>query len=583
MLLRLEIKNIALIDEVSIELGEGLNILTGETGAGKSIIIDAINVLLGERFSKDLIRSGRDKALIEAVFQVDNGRLAGILEKYGIETEEDGTLIMSREFSINGKSTCRINGRLVTVSALKETGAYLIDVHGQYDNQSLLRNDTHIELLDSFGGEKIQELKKKYYELYEKRRELKGRLEELYGNEKERERKIDLLKYQIDEIRNAKLKVNEEEELNSQRIFYANASRIAETLNGIYEVLFAGSRMKGAAFDDINEAVFKLRELSVYNSRYENIAKQMEEVSFLLEDLKEAIRNERDSIEYNPYVLEQIEERLDLIYKLKRKYGNSISEILQYCENCEKELDFIIKSEEHINNLKKELSEIERGLYELAREINRARSEAASVLEENICRELGSLEMKKARFKVNIETIDFDKTPAEEVQFKPDGVDRVEFLISPNAGEPLKPLSKIASGGEMARIMLAIKCILADVDKIPTLIFDEIDIGISGKVSQRVAEKIAFLSMSHQVICVTHHPQIASMADNHFLIEKISGKDYTRTKVSRLWGEQVLDEISRILGGDSITAVTRNLASEMLENARNYKRSIMLSRNESSL
>ncbi|NSW91364.1 MAG: DNA repair protein RecN [Firmicutes bacterium] len=576
MLLRLEIQNIALIDEVSIELGEGLNILTGETGAGKSIIIDSINILLGERFSKELIRTGKDKALIEAVFQIDNSRMAELYEKYGIEPETDGTLIISREFNIAGRSICRVNGRLVTVSALKEIGGYLIDVHGQYDNQSLLKSETHIELLDAFGGEKIQALKKRYSELYEKRKDIKNSLQKLFGDEKDRERKIDLLKYQIDEIKKAKLAINEEEELNKQKTLLSNAGKIAEVLSSVYEMLFTGTRIKTSAYDDINEAVLKLKDISSYDEKYDRITKKLEDISYQLEDIREEIRNERDSIEYNPYLLEQIEERLDLVFRLKRKYGNSILEILEYCKNSEEELDKIIKSEEYINELQKQLSEVDNSLYALAKEINRTRAEVAVILESNICKELEALEMKKARFKVGIcmEDITEDSMTGGSagIKFKPNGLDKVEFLISPNVGEPLKPLSKIASGGEMARIMLAIKSILADVDKIPTLIFDEIDIGISGKVSQRVGEKLAFLSKNHQVICVTHHPQIASMADNHFLIEKIVGKNITKIKVSKLSGEKIPDEVARILGGDLITDMTRNLACEMLENAKKFKR-----------
>lgn len=647
MLLRLEIQNIALIEESKIDFGEGLNVLTGETGAGKSIIIDSINVLLGERFSKDLIRTGQEKALIEAVFQVDNARMAELYNKHGIEPENDGILVISREFSISGRNICRVNGRLVTVSAIKEIGGYLIDMHGQHDNLSLLKSETHVELLDAFGGERIQGLKKRYRELYEKRKHIINRLQELFGDEKDRERKIDLLKYQVDEIRKANLSVNEEEDLNRQKAFLANAGKIKEALSSVYATLFEGSRVKTSCFDDIGETIDSLNGISGYDERYKRIAGAIEDIYYRLEDAREEIRKERDSIEYNPYLLEQVEERLDLIFKLKRKYGDSIREILQYCKNSEEELERIIKSEEYIRELQDELQATNDSLYNAGKEISRAREEIAAVLDESIGKELDSLEMKKARFKAAIsmegadgavhgiapaggnrgleagdskglvagnsrgpavvdsrgqevvvsrgpeagdskgqetmgsrgaETMD-SKGPAEGSQakiparfkFKPDGLDKVEFLISPNVGEPLKPLSRIASGGEMARILLAIKSILAGVDKVPVLIFDEIDIGISGKVARRVGEKLALLSKKHQVICVTHHPQIASMADNHYMVEKFIEGNTTKIKAVELFAEKITDEIARILGSESITDATRKLANEMLEDAKKFK------------
>ncbi|NLC69144.1 MAG: AAA family ATPase, partial [Clostridiaceae bacterium] len=348
MLLRLEIRNIALIEEVKINFDEGLNVLTGETGAGKSVIIDSINILLGERFSRDLIRTGQDRALIEAVFQADNDRMIELYEKYGIEPESDGTLVISREFNISGRSICRINGRLVTVSAIKKIGGYLIDMHGQHDNLSLLRNETHIELLDAFGGERIQVLKRRYKELYEKRKNVMNRLQELLGDEKDRERKIDLLRYQVDEIRKARLSIGEEDDLNRQKVILANAGKIKETLSSVYETLFEGTRVKPSCFDDIGEAISRLNDISGYDEKYKRIAGIMEDIYYQLEDAREEIRRERDSVEYNPYLLEQVEERLDLIFKLKRKYGDTIQEILQYCKRSEEELERIIRSDEYI-------------------------------------------------------------------------------------------------------------------------------------------------------------------------------------------------------------------------------------------
>lgn len=567
MLCRLEIKNIALIDEVSIDLGKGLNILTGETGAGKSIIIDSINMLLGERFSRELIRTGKDKALIEAVFQTNNYKMEDVYEKYGIDSETDGTLVISREFNISGRSICRANGRLITVTALKEIGSYLIDVHGQYDNQSLLKSETQIELLDLFGGEKIKNLKEEYTRLFNRRQELKNKIKEIAGDERERERKIGLLNYQIDEIKKAKLLKDEEEDLKTQRDIYINAGKIIETLALVYEILFAGLHTRNSSYDDLIECISKLRDISGYSVKYESLTKKLEDISYFMEDIKDEIRDERDGIEYSPHLLEQIEERLALIYNLKKKYGDNIKEILEYCKKSEKELDEIIKSEEYINMLQLELSETENNITSLGNSLSKERLKASVVLEDSICRELEALEIRNARFKIDLNTEKIDGDTGG-LKFRSDGLDRVEFLISPNVGEPLKSLSKIASGGEMARIMLAIKAILANVDRIPTLIFDEIDIGISGKGSQRVGEKLALLARTHQVICVTHQAQIACLAENHYLIEKTTQKDTTKTKVTILTEVKALEEVARILGGDAITEKTINLAREMRENAK---------------
>lgn len=569
MLLRLEIRNIALIDEVDIELGDGLNVLTGETGAGKSIIIDSINMLLGERFSRELIRTGQEKATLQAVFNIDNRKFQAIFEKYGIEAESDGTLIISREYSLGGRSICRANGRIITVSMLKEIGEKLIDVHGQYDNQSLLKGEKHIELLDAFGGETIEKLKREYFELFTKRRDIRSRLHELEGDEKYRERKIDLLNYQINEIKSAKLKAGEDEELSRQRTILSNAEKIADTIENVYDALFIGNGIINSIYDGIEESVSKLEAICLFDQVYNKIKEKLEEVKFQMEDIRDDLRDVKGNIEFNPFLLEQVEERLDLIYRLKRKYGNTLSDIIHFCEKSEKELSTLLKSEELIANLHKQLKDTEKALYDIAVRINKERITAATLLERKISKELEELEMKNTRFKVRIEMN--EKKEGNEIKFNENGLDKVEFLISTNAGEPLKPLSKIASGGEMARIMLAIKAILAEVDEIPTLIFDEIDIGISGKASQRVGEKLSYISRTHQVLCVTHQAQIACMADNHYLIEKVTQNEATKTKITKINGGKVIDEVSRILGGDAITQHTKNLAVEMLKMASKFK------------
>ncbi|MFZ5988854.1 MAG: DNA repair protein RecN [Bacillota bacterium] len=569
MLQQLEIQNIAIIDKIAVELGEGLNVLTGETGAGKSIIIDSINAILGERLSKELIRTGRDKAVVEAVFQVEKERLSDLLESFGIEPEEDGTLIISREFTTAGKNTCRINGKIATVSMLKQIGERLIDVHGQHDNQSLLRTESHIELLDSFADIRIQGLKEEYLKHLEQYKQIKNKLKSLSGDKNERERKIDLLKFQIDEIKKAKLKVGEEADLERQRAVLVNSEKIIGTLSGAYECLGTGSKMDRSALDKINEVIGELNDINGLDERYGVITKRLEAVSYELDDIVTEIRSMRDEVEYNPGLLEQVEERLDLIFKLKKKYGDSIEEILEYLKNAKDELDEIINNEEIINKLMEDIEKKDEELYKIAKDINSERVKAAKLLEEKIGAELNDLEMKNARLKVNIE---FDDTREKgERKYNHNGLDKVEFLISTNAGEPLKPLSKIASGGEMSRIMLAIKTILANVDRMPTLIFDEIDIGISGKAAQKVGEKLSYISKNHQVISVTHLAQIACMADNNFYIEKVIKNGNTETEVKRLSEKEVKNEIARIIGGANISEITIKHAEEMLSIAKRFK------------
>ncbi|OPZ89015.1 MAG: DNA repair protein RecN [Firmicutes bacterium ADurb.Bin419] len=571
MLQQLQIQNIAIIDKVEIELGEGLNVLTGETGAGKSIIIDSINAILGERLSKDLIRTGKDKAVVEAVFTIGDDRLNDLFEEFGIEAEEDGTLIISREFTLGGKNTCRINGKIATVSMLKQFGEKLIDIHGQHDNQSLLRTESHIDLLDSFGDESIHNKKNNYVEKLAQYREIKNRLKKLSGDKNDRERKIDFLKFQIDEIRKAKLKPNEEEQLIKQRTILQNSEKILSTLSMAYELIGIGNKSEKSASDTIGEAMSLMSDISKLDEKYAAILKRLESISFEFEDIVCEIRSSRDEVEYDPELLEQIEERLDLIYKLKKKYGATIEEVCAFLENAQKELENIQNNEEMVNKLRDELVKVDEELYAIAKDISSKRKSAAKLLEDKIGSELSDLEMKNAVLKVNVE---FDESIDEggARNYGHNGLDRVEFLISTNSGEPLKPLAKIASGGEMSRIMLAIKTILAKIDKISTLIFDEIDIGISGKAAQKVGEKMSYISRNHQVISVTHLAQIACIADNNYYIEKVTNAESTSTSVRRLREDEVRTEVARIIGGANISDITLKHAEEMIDYAKKYKK-----------
>ncbi|TYQ15792.1 UNVERIFIED_CONTAM: DNA repair protein RecN (Recombination protein N) [Acetivibrio alkalicellulosi] len=569
MLQQLEINNIAIIDKVSIELGDRLNVLTGETGAGKSIIIDSINAIMGQRLSKELIRTGKDKAVVEAVFKIDKTKLIDLFEEYGIQPEEDGTLIISREFTTSGKNICRINGKIATVSMLKLFGERLIDVHGQHDNQSLLRTESHIDLLDSFAEEKISKIKREYLKHLDKYRQIKDKLKSLIGDEGERERKIDLLRYQIDEINKSCLKKDEDKQLEKQKDLLLNSERIINTLSDSYEVLATGSKTGKSVLDSINEVVSSFLDIEKFDEKYSEIAKRLENLSYELDDIVSELRTQRDCTEYDPHVLEQVEERLDVIYKLKKKYGDSIADILEYLQRAQNELDEIVNNKEIIIELNEGLKKESDILYKLAKDMSNERKKAAKLIESKIAVELNDLEMKNARFEVRIE---FDQNENESnKKYSQNGLDRVEFLISTNMGEPLKPLSKIASGGEMSRIMLAIKTILANVDKIPTLIFDEIDIGISGKAAQKVGEKLSFISKNHQVISVTHLAQIACMADNNFYIEKVTKDQNTTTKVRRLNENEIKNEIARIIGGINISEITLKHAEEMIESAKSFK------------
>lgn len=567
MLLQLDIHNIALIDEVNIELGDGLNILTGETGAGKSIIIDSINAVLGGRISKEIIRTGSERAMVEAAFQIDNERFEDIFGELGVESEEDGTLILSREITQSGRNTCRVNGKLAAVSVLRAIGERLIDLHGQHDNQSLIKAENHIELLDSFGGEAIQQLKREYSALLEQYRDIKARLKSLSGDPGQRERKIDLLKFQIDEIKKSKLKPEEEDELNRQKLLLTNAEKIAGSLSTAYSLISADQRGSRPVTDVLNEALSQLSTVSRLDEGYGEMLRRLQDIIYQLDDLTEDVRKNYENVEFNPGLLEEIQERLDLIYKLKRKYGKTIPEIYQFCSESEIQLDELVKSEENVIKLKAKKTELEGLLYEVCRKLNERRVKTASILEDRICKQLDELEMRKAGFKADIQFDSFSHSP-EERKFTNSGLDKVEFLISANVGEPLKPLAKIASGGEMSRVMLAIKTILAEVDKIPTMIFDEIDMGISGKAAQKVGEKLAYIARGHQVICVTHLAQIAAMADNHYLIEKVMDEATTKTAITRLEGDKKLHEITRLIGGVTSSEASIKYAEEMLKNAK---------------
>lgn len=567
MLQQLEIQNIALIDKLSLEIESGLNVLTGETGAGKSILIDSINAVLGGRVTKDIIRNGREKAVIEAVFEYNNTYIDEMLEQLGIEAEE-GNIILFREISLSGKNTCRINGRLVNVSVLKQIGELLLDIHGQHDNQSLLNTETHIELLDAFGGDDIQKIKGEYTALFQQYKGIMSKLQELTGDKGEIARRMDMLQFQIDEIKSAKLKPGEDESLDKKRQILSNSEKIMNSLIACYELLNEGTGSNKSVLYNSNKALHELSNVTRFDEGMIPVSEKLESVIYQLEDICEELRSKRDDAEFNPMELSSIEERLDVITRLKRKYGATIPEILGFLKNSQEEYEKLQQSESLSAELNKTLAEVKVKLFASAERLNQERNKCSQILEKNIKSELEDLEMKNASFKVNI--IFNERADS----FHKNGLDTVEFLISSNVGEPLKPLSKIASGGEMSRIMLAIKTILANVDSIPTLIFDEIDTGISGKAAQRVGEKLAIISKTHQVLCVTHLSQLACMADHHLLIEKYTDGDSTFTTLRKLDKEGKIREIARIIGGSDITSLAVRHADELLSSAFNFKQKI---------
>jgi len=556
MLIQLDVENIAIIDKLNIPLFRGFNVLTGETGAGKSIIIDSLNALLGSRVSKELIRAGADRAFVQGLFS-DTAGMNDLLESFGIEPQEDGTLLVSRIFTESGKNICRVNGAMVTVSMLKEIGQRLVDIHGQHDNQSLLRPETHIELLDLFAGEKLAEVKKEYRVLLDRLNELKSKLRSLSGEDKERERTIDMLRYQISEIESANLRPGEDDELRRQSMILSHTEEIINSFSQAYQLIRGEDGDEQSALDKIGLSLDLVRKVESLDPEYESIGNALGELEERLVDISRDIRRIRDRTEYDPNLHRSIEERISLIQGLQRKYGETINDVLTYLDNAKRRLDEIERSEELILAIKEEIRRVEHDLNEKCAIMNKLRTEAAKRLEQGILKELSDLEMPRTQFLVSI-------VSCPEEGFTENGTDRAEFLFSPNAGEPLKPLSKIASGGEMSRCMLAIKTILADIDAIPTLVFDEIDTGVSGKAASRLGEKLRTVAGSHQVICITHHAQIASQADWHYLIEKKEQEGRTLTRVKLLEGSDREEEITRLLSGEHATETARNLARELL-------------------
>jgi DNA repair protein RecN (Recombination protein N) len=564
MLIQLSVENIAIIEKLAIEFEDGLNILTGETGAGKSILIDAINALLGGRVSRDIIRLGEDKAKVEAVFEIPD-KLINMLNDMGIEPSGDGTVVISRQFSVSGKNICRVNGALVTVAQLKEIGEYLIDIHGQHDNQSLLRSQAQVTYLDMFSGRILLQEKEIYQNVLKRYNEVNRKISELRKMEKERARLEDLYRYQAKEISAACLKKGEDIELERKSSLISNAEGIMQAFSSAYLNLAGDENNIPGALDLIQQAQAAIEGISGIDAEFEKISSNLLEAADRLTELTREIRLKKESINYDPKQQQEIEERLALIGTLKRKYGNTIEEIIEYGSFIQQKLEEVSDTESLLKKLNAEKSSLEIELYSKACQIHDMRVKAADELKEKVTKELMDLEMEKAEFKVDIQ---FDQNRS----YNENGLDIIEFLISPNPGEGLKPLNRIASGGEMSRIMLAIKTILADVDETGVLIFDEIDTGVGGKAALKVGEKLLQVSAKHQVICITHHAQIASLAKAHYLISKKTDKKRTIAILEKLDGNEREKEIARLLSGEENKSTTM-LAKEMIEKGKTLRKS----------
>lgn len=561
MLIELNIKNFALIQELSVEFGAGFNILSGETGAGKSILIDTIDYVLGGKFSKDQIRYGEDKTMVEAIFSIENNEIYDVLEELGIEKDE--MLIIRRETTLNGKSLIKVNNRSVILSQLKKIREKLLDIHGQHQNQNLLNKGTHILYIDEFYYDKIKDLLKNYEILRNDYIENINKINAL--TEKENGEKLaDYIKFQIEDIEKANLKVNEEEDLKDEFNMLSNAEKISTSLVKSYGYLNSSSEGI-SVLDGLSRVIYELSLVENHSELIKEKKVQIEEAFYNLEEVTREIRDIGSEIQYDEDRLAQINERIYTISLYKKKYGNSIQEILDNLKNLKNKYNELINAEKIIDELKENLIIIEEKMKNIGKRLHDLRVEASKILEVNIKKELSYVGLEKAIIKIEVNLTD-------EMNLR--GYDEVQFLVSANPGEPLKPLEKVLSGGELSRIMLALKCVFVDKDKIPTLIFDEIDTGISGAIGKRVGEKMYEVSLKHQVLCITHLPQIAALSDNHYFVSKnvLEGKTFTSIKM--LERKDKIREIAKMIGGDEISEVAIENASEMVKFAELKKQEI---------
>ena len=555
MLELLHIENIAIIEAADIEFAPGFNALTGETGAGKSIVIDSLSAVLGQRTSRELIRTGAEKAFVSAAF---SGMAPELTEELGIQPEADGTLLLQREIQTDGKNVCRVNGRPVTVGQLRALGARLLNIHGQHDGQQLLDEEQHIVYLDSFG--RVENLAITYAEKYKGFTDIRRQIGALQMDEAEKARRVDTLQYQIEELRRAKLKPGEEEELTARRGMLRNAEKFLDAVAGADYALNGDDSGGGAlsALRQAQDALGGVRHLDdAFGQLYERLGEAYSEVY----DIAATVEDKRGELDVSPGELDRVESRSDLLYRLKKKYGATVEDMLDYQARCEAELAQIEDAGDTLARLEQALSKAEKEARQAAQALSDARKAAAEQLTSQILAELQQLDMGKIRF-----AVDFAEKPLDS-----DGMDTVRFLMSANVGEELRPIHKIASGGELARIMLAMKNVLSEQDHVGTMVFDEVDTGVSGRAAQKVAEKMARISRRKQVLCVTHLPQLAAMADTHFSVEKGERGGRTYTEVRRLDREQRRRELARLTGGSHVSQTMLDGAEELLVQAEKFR------------
>ncbi|MDF2644207.1 MAG: recN [Paenibacillus sp.] len=572
MLTELSIRNLAVIEHVHIRFKAGFHVLTGETGAGKSIIIDALTLIVGGRGSSELVRYGAEKAEIEAMFELPSSHpVWHTLTELGISADASEHLLIRREITATGKSSSRINGQLVNLTMLRKTGEWLVNIHGQHEHQSLLNVDEHIHSLDLFGDSEVEVAKKNYQASYDQYIKLQKELRELQETSKQALQMLDLYRFQIDEISAAKLKMGEDETLIEEKRKLANAEKLFQSSSEAYDFLYATNR----GLDAAGKAVSRLQDIVQLDpTKLSPLLEQAQSAYYQMEDAAYQLRDYRDGIEFNPSRLDFIEQRLDMITSLRRKYGENIKEILVYLDKIKSEVDTIENKDEHIRKLEDKLAAEEKQLGVAALDLSNLRKGIAEQLAGQIEHELRDLQMERTQFRVQVEqTLDERGILVEgnKVRYSRQGIDQIEFLMAPNPGEPLRGLSKIASGGELSRIMLAMKTIFARIDQIPVLVFDEVDTGVSGRAAQAIAEKMSTLSTNCQVFSITHLPQVASFADVHFYIRKEVDQERTFTRVQDMPDSGRIEELARMLGGVEVTETTLHHAGEMLAMARNKK------------
>ena len=561
MLSLLHIENIAIIQSADITFDPGFNVLTGETGAGKSIVIDAISAVLGERTSRELIRTGAKSALVTAVF---TGALPERwLEENGFPQAGE-ELMLQRELHGDGRNVCRVNGRPMTVAQLRQLGRQLLNIHGQHDGQQLLDPECHLGYLDRFG--KTEPLLEQYRQAYGEVAALRRQISALEMDEAERSRRVDTLEYQIRELERAELKPGEDEELDARKTMLRSAGKLMEAIQEAQFALLGGEDSRGAC-DLIAEAEGAVRSVARLGPQLGELGEQLTALRLAADDVSETVRDFGEEFDFSPEELDRLESRLDVIYRLKKKYGPTVEEMLSYLDRCREELSQIQDADDTILHLEAELGKAREKARALGEELSRARREAAAALQVRIQEELRQLDMPKVRFET-----EFQPCQAQDGMDET-GMDQVQFLMSANLGEALKPIQKVASGGELARIMLALKNVLAQDDGIGSLIFDEVDTGVSGRAAQKVAEKMADVAGSKQVLCVTHLPQIAAMADTHFSVEKGERDGRTYTRVERLDQQGREEELARLIGGTAVTPALMKSARELLQQSKEYRKS----------